>query len=163
MVHALRGRPSNRKTAGRDGTGGDGDPVASRCTGDSGRRWQRSTWTRSTRSTVSRETVRQWMIEGRAVASRQAARREGASVAAAAEPLWRVGAVGHQRRTTGWKAAGKQIYLIIMIDDATSRLFARFVRHDSTEENMRLLGRTWRSTDGRWRFTPTRPACFRPR
>jgi hypothetical protein len=26
-----------------------------------------------------------------------------------------------------------------MIDDATSRLFARFVRHDSTEENMRLL------------------------
>jgi hypothetical protein len=26
-----------------------------------------------------------------------------------------------------------------MIDDATSRLLARFVRHDSTEENMRLL------------------------
>jgi hypothetical protein len=26
-----------------------------------------------------------------------------------------------------------------MIDDATSRLFARFVRHDSTEQNMRLL------------------------
>src|SRR6266850_4813428 len=26
-----------------------------------------------------------------------------------------------------------------MIDDATSRLFARFVRHDSTEENMKLL------------------------
>lgn len=26
-----------------------------------------------------------------------------------------------------------------MIDDATSRLFARFVRHDTTEENMKLL------------------------
>lgn len=26
-----------------------------------------------------------------------------------------------------------------MIDDATSRLFARFVRHDSTEENMKVL------------------------
>jgi len=26
-----------------------------------------------------------------------------------------------------------------MIDDATNRLFARFVRHDSTEENMKLL------------------------
>jgi len=25
-----------------------------------------------------------------------------------------------------------------MIDDATSRLFARFVRHDSSEENMRV-------------------------
>ena len=29
------------------------------------------------------------------------------------------------------------LYLIAMIDDATSRLHAKFVRHDSTEENMR--------------------------
>ena len=34
---------------------------------------------------------------------------------------------------------GEKIYLISMIDDATSRLFARFVRHDSTEANMRVL------------------------
>ncbi len=34
---------------------------------------------------------------------------------------------------------GGKLYLIAMIDDATSRLFARFVRHDSTEENMKLL------------------------
>ena len=34
---------------------------------------------------------------------------------------------------------GEKLYLIAMIDDATSRLCARFVRHDSTEENMRLL------------------------
>ena len=34
---------------------------------------------------------------------------------------------------------GEKLYLIKMIDDATSRLFCRFVRHDSTEENMRLL------------------------
>ena len=34
---------------------------------------------------------------------------------------------------------GEELYLIAMIDDATSRLFARFVRHDSTEENMKLL------------------------
>jgi len=27
-----------------------------------------------------------------------------------------------------------------MLDDATSRLTARFVRHDSTEENLRQLG-----------------------
>jgi hypothetical protein len=32
-----------------------------------------------------------------------------------------------------------KMYLIHMIDDATSDLTARFVRHDSTEENMRLL------------------------
>jgi len=34
---------------------------------------------------------------------------------------------------------GEKLYLIAMIDDATSRLFARFVRHDSSEENMKLL------------------------
>ena len=34
---------------------------------------------------------------------------------------------------------GPKLYLISMIDDATSRCIARFVLHDSTEENMRLL------------------------
>ena len=34
---------------------------------------------------------------------------------------------------------GPKLYLIHMIDDATSELTARFVRHDSTEENLRLL------------------------
>jgi len=36
---------------------------------------------------------------------------------------------------------GEKLYLISMIDDATSRLTARFVRHDSTEENLRQLRR----------------------
>jgi len=43
---------------------------------------------------------------------------------------------------------GEKLYLIAMIDDATSRLFARFVRHDSTEENMKLL-RSYLETFGR--------------
>jgi hypothetical protein len=34
---------------------------------------------------------------------------------------------------------GERLYWIHTIDDATSELRARFVRHDSTEENMRLL------------------------
>jgi hypothetical protein len=34
---------------------------------------------------------------------------------------------------------GDKMYLIAMIDDATGELTARFARHDSTEENMRLL------------------------
>jgi transposase len=34
---------------------------------------------------------------------------------------------------------GSMIYLIAMIDDATSRLYGRFVSRDSTEENMRTL------------------------
>jgi hypothetical protein len=34
---------------------------------------------------------------------------------------------------------GQRLYLIGMIDDATSRVHARFVRHDTAEENMRVL------------------------
>jgi hypothetical protein len=42
--------------------------------------------------------------------------------------------------THDWlEGRGERVYLISMIDDATSRLLARFVRHDSREENMRLL------------------------
>jgi transposase len=47
---------------------------------------------------------------------------------------------------------GEKLYLISMIDDATSRLLARFVRSDSTEENMRLL-RMYLELNGR-------PAAF---
>jgi DNA-binding Lrp family transcriptional regulator len=42
----------------------------------------------------------------------------------------------------------ERIYLIHMIDDATSELTARFVAHDSTEENMRLL-KTYLERNGR--------------
>jgi hypothetical protein len=46
--------------------------------------------------------------------------------------------VGHQEHH--WlEGRGERLYLIAMIDDATSRLFARLVRHDSTEENMRRV------------------------
>jgi hypothetical protein len=76
--------------------------------------------------------------EGGIVEGRPSPGGGGAPMAAAAEPLWRVGAVGHQHpRLAGGR--GETIYLISMIDDATSRLFARFVRHDTSEENMRLL------------------------
>lgn len=36
---------------------------------------------------------------------------------------------------------GEKLYLIAMIDDATSQLTAHFVRHDSTEENLEPLRR----------------------
>lgn len=43
---------------------------------------------------------------------------------------------------------GERLYLVHMIDDATSELMGRFVRSDSTEENMRLL-RTYLERNGR--------------
>jgi hypothetical protein len=46
--------------------------------------------------------------------------------------------VGHSEHA--WlEGRGPKLYLISMIDDATSRMRSRFVEHDSTEENMRLL------------------------
>jgi hypothetical protein len=47
-----------------------------------------------------------------------------------------------------------------MIGDATSRLVARFVEHDSTEENMPLLAATWKATADRCVSTPTRRRCL---
>ena len=47
---------------------------------------------------------------------------------------------------------GEKLYLIGMIDDASSELLARFVGHDSSEENRRLL-RTYLEKNGR-------PAAF---
>jgi len=44
---------------------------------------------------------------------------------------------------------GERIYLIAMIDDATSRALGRFARQDSTAENMRLLW-AWLEKHGRF-------------
>jgi hypothetical protein len=42
--------------------------------------------------------------------------------------------------THDWlEGRGKRVYLIHMIDDATSELSARFVSSDSTAENMRMV------------------------
>ena len=47
---------------------------------------------------------------------------------------------------------GEKLYLIAMIDAATSELTAGFVRHDSTEENLKQL-RSYIEQHGRRRFT----------
>ena len=88
---------------------------------------------------VSRETLRKWMqTEGLWKGRRR--RAENVHV-------WR------QRRSrcgelVQWDTSEhdwlegrctERLYLISMIDDATSRLYARFVSSDSTEENMRTL------------------------
>jgi transposase-like protein len=87
---------------------------------------------------ASKETVRQWMIRGKLWRAKQ-------------EKVQRVHAWRPRRGRSGelvqWDTSehewlegrGEKLYLIAMIDDATSRLLARFVRHDSTEENMKLL------------------------
>jgi len=87
---------------------------------------------------ASKETVRQWMMRGKLWRGKPEKVKE--------VHLWRPrrsrwGAlVQWDTSDHDWlEGRGEKLYLIAMIDDATSRLLARFVRHDSTEENMKLL------------------------
>jgi len=87
---------------------------------------------------VSKETLRQWMVQA---GLWRAARRRVVEVHQWRPRRSRCGElVQWDTSTHDWlEGRGEQIYLISMIDDATSRLFARFVRHDSSEQNRRLL------------------------
>src|SRR5262249_32911283 len=87
---------------------------------------------------VSRETLRQWLMEAKLW------RRRRARIAQA--HVWRARRAGYgelvQWDTSehDWlEGGGEKLYLIAMIDDATSELTAGFVRHDSTEENLKQL------------------------
>jgi hypothetical protein len=89
---------------------------------------------------ASKETVRQWMIRGKLWRAEKEKVRQ--------VHIWRPRRSGFgelvQWDTSDhdWlEGRSEKLRLIAMIDDATSRLWARFVRHDSTEENMKLLGR----------------------
>jgi transposase InsO family protein len=89
---------------------------------------------------ASKETVRQWMIRGKL----WRAKKEKVKQVHCWRPRRsRFGElVQWDTSEHDWlEGRGEKLYLIAMIDDATSRLFARFVRHDSTEENMKLVWR----------------------
>lgn len=87
---------------------------------------------------AGRETVRTWMIEGklwRAKKQRSDKIHEWRQRRPRAGELVQWDTSEH-----AWlEDRGPKLYLIGMIDDASSRIHARFVLHDSTEENMRLL------------------------
>jgi transposase len=138
VIHELRGKPSNRKLPA------ELEQRAVAILSDPVYRGFRPTLAaeyleKKHQITVSKETLRGWMAKA---------------------GLWRA---GHRRvqKIHQWRprrsrcgelvqwdtsshdwleGRGERIYLISMIDDATSRLFARFVRHDTSEENRRLLG-----------------------
>src|SRR6266498_122914 len=87
---------------------------------------------------ASKETVRQWMMRGKLW--------RGKKAKVGQVHIWRPRRSGlgelvqWDTSDHDWlEGRGERLYLIAMIDDATSRLWARFVRHDTTEENMKLL------------------------
>ncbi len=137
VIHALRGRPSNRKLDEVIKTQalsilaqpiyqGFGPTLASEYL------------SRNHQITVSRETVRSWMVEGLLWKAKKERVKE---IHVWRERRPRCGElVQWDTSDHDWlEGRGPRIYLINMIDDATSRIHARFSLHDSTEQNMRLL------------------------
>jgi hypothetical protein len=136
VIHRLRGRPSNRKISaavtqralrrlGQPRYAGFGPTLAAEHLARAGIR-------------VSRETLRGWMSQ----AGLWRPRRQRV----AAVHVWRPrrAAFGElvlmDTSEHAWlEDRGPKLCLIAMIDDATSRLWARFVEHDTTEENLRTL------------------------
>ena len=139
VIHGLRGKPSNQRIAktveeeamqilSADLYQGFGPTLASEYLAD------------KHDIEVSKETVRQWMIRAKLW--------RGQKQKVNAVHVWRPRRsrfgelVQWDTSEHDWlEGRGEKLYLIAMIDDATSRLLARFVRHDSTEENMKLLWR----------------------
>ena len=88
--------------------------------------------------TVSKETLRQWMIA--------AGLRRGKRRALEAVHVWRRRRSCRGELVQGdtsvhdWlEGRGPRLYLVAMIDDASSQAYARFVEQDNTEENLRVL------------------------
>jgi|HubBroStandDraft_1064217.scaffolds.fasta_scaffold71886_2 transposase len=145
VVHGLRGRPSRRRI---------GEKVEKRAVelvrreyADFGPTLASEYLEQHHRISVSRETLRKWMMRA-GLWKRKKQRLLEIHV-------WR------KRRSCfgelvqwdtsehNWlEGRGPKIYLIAMIDDATSRGLARFAEHDSTAENMRLLW-AWLERHGR--------------
>jgi transposase len=137
VVHGLRGKPSNQRIGksveaeaiqilSADLYKGFGPTLAAEYLAD------------KHDIEVSKETVRQWMMRAKLWRAKEQ-KVKGVHV-------WRprrsrLGElVQWDTSEHNWlEGRGEKLYLIAMIDDATSRLFARFVRRDTTEENMKLL------------------------
>jgi transposase InsO family protein len=90
------------------------------------------------RIAVSKETARKWMMRAKLWRGKKAKVKQVHTWRPRRSRFGEL--VQWDTSEHDWlEGRGERLYLIAMIDDATSRLFARFVRHDSTEENMRLL------------------------
>jgi hypothetical protein len=137
VIHGLRGKPSNRKIEDRI----ERDAVrilAGPLYEGFGPTLAAEYLASKHGIEASRETVRRWMIAAKLWRDKNPKVKK---VHAWRPRRSRFGElVQWDTSEHDWlEGRGEKLYLIAMIDDATSRLLARFVRHDSTEENMKLL------------------------
>lgn len=146
IVHGLRGRPSRRRIGRK--VQQKAVEIVKREYADFGPTLASEYLARDHGIAVSRETLRRWMIEAGLWKKRKQRLLE--------IHVWR-----RRRSCFGelvqWDTSdhdwlegrGERMYLIAMIDDATSRVMARFAAQDSTAENMRLLW-AWVERHGRF-------------
>ncbi|HKC71026.1 MAG TPA: ISNCY family transposase [Terriglobales bacterium] len=87
---------------------------------------------------VSKETLRKWMMEAGVWQSR-ARRVESVHGWRPRRSCWGELVQWDTSEHEWLEGRGEKLYLIAMIDDATSRLMGQFAKHDSTEENLRAL------------------------
>jgi len=146
MVHGSRGKPSPRKIG--DQQQRRAVQIIQREYADFGATLASEYLARDHGMEVSRETLRQWMMNAGLWKRRKQRITE--------IHLWRRRKscfgelVQWDTSEHDWlEGRGERIYLIAMIDDATSQALARFARHDSTAENMRLLW-SWIERYGRF-------------
>ncbi|HLB88072.1 MAG TPA: ISNCY family transposase [Terriglobales bacterium] len=137
VVHGLRGKPSNRRI--EEGIEQEAVKVLSTPMYEKfGPTLAAEYLGKKHGIEASKETVRKWMIGGKLWRANQGKVKQ--------VHVWRPRRsrcgelVQWDTSEHDWlEGRGEKLYLIAMIDDATSRLFARFVRHDSTAENLKLL------------------------
>lgn len=137
VIHASRGRRSNRKL---------GDQVRERAVEILSQEVYRGFGptlaseylAKKHKLQVGRETLRGWMVEAKLWRAKPKSRGKAHTWRARRSRCGEL--VQWDTSEHDWlEGRGPKLYLISMLDDATSRLLARFVEHDSTAENMRML------------------------
>ena len=135
IVHRLRGRPSNRRWA----------RIQARAVRlvqgkyrDFGPTLAAEYLAQEEGLEVNKETLRQGLMAA-GIWKRKRRRVEEVHLWRARRACWGELVQWDTSEHDWLEGRGPQLFLVAMIDDATSRALARFVEHDSTEENLRLL------------------------
>jgi DNA-binding Lrp family transcriptional regulator len=138
VVHRLRGRVSNRRLA--ESLQGKVLKLVKSKYSDFGPTLACEYLAKNDKVEVSKETLRQWLM---GAGLRRGKRRQAEEV-----HVWRPRRscrgelVQWDTSEHNWlEGRGGKLYLVAMIDDASSRAYARFVKQDSTEENLGVLRR----------------------
>jgi transposase len=136
VVHRLRGRSSNRRITEKQRRWAV--KVVKAQYGDFGPTLAAEYLAEKHGIRVSKETLRQWLMEAGLWKARKR-QVEEVHVWRPRRSCWGELVQWDTSEHDWLEGRGPQLYLVAMVDDATSQARARFVEHDSTEENLKLL------------------------